>query len=100
MRYRVFCMSLGDYFDPEVDPAWRAEAWAIIRATSNLDWQVLTKRPREIARMLPRDWGDGYKNVWLGTSVEDMVRARLRIPTLLSIPAAKRFLVELEGQAA
>lgn len=32
------------------------------------------------------------KNVWLGTSVEDQKRADERIPTLLNLPAAVRFL--------
>jgi hypothetical protein len=38
--------------------------------------------------------GDGWPlaNVWLGVSVEDQKRADLRIPALLSTPAAVRFL--------
>ncbi|MBY8826097.1 DUF5131 family protein [Sphingomonas colocasiae] len=34
----------------------------------------------------------GFKNVWLGTSVEDQPRANERIPHLLNTPAAVRFL--------
>jgi protein gp37 len=31
----------------------------------------LTKRPQNIVKMLPADWGDGYANVWLGATTED-----------------------------
>jgi protein gp37 len=42
--------------------------------------------------MLPDDWGDGYPNVWLGTTVESETEAARRIPRLLAVPAAVRFL--------
>jgi len=48
---------------------WRDCAWQIIRDTPNLVYLILTKRPELIANRLPKDWGQGYKNVWLGTSV-------------------------------
>ena len=91
-RPRVFCSSLADVFDSEVDPAWRADLFALIKATPRLDWQLLTKRPHNIANMLPADWGDGWSNVWLGTTVEDQKAADLRVPVLLEIPARIRFL--------
>lgn len=91
-RARVFASSMADVFDNKAPDEWRADAWAVIRATPHLDWQMLTKRPQNIARMLPPDWGDGYPNVWLGTTVEDMERARQRLPVLQAVPAAVRFL--------
>jgi len=81
-----------DVFDAEVDPSWRADLWDLIRRCQNLDWQLLTKRPENIRAMLPPDWGDGWKNSWLGTTVEDQCRADARIPVLAGIPAAVRFL--------
>jgi protein gp37 len=42
--------------------------------------------------MLPTDWGDGWANVWLGTTTENQIEAGGRIPYLVSIPAAVRFL--------
>ncbi|MGB8494025.1 MAG: DUF5131 family protein [Candidatus Acidiferrum sp.] len=67
---RVFTCSHGDFFDRRVDNrGWRGEAWQVIRSTPNLVYLVLTKRPERIANHLPQDWGEGYKNVWLGTSV-------------------------------
>src|ERR1700676_906243 len=52
-RPRVFCSSLSDFFDNEVDPQWRVEAWAVIRATTNLRWMILTKRIGNARKMLP-----------------------------------------------
>lgn len=92
-RRRVFCASMADVFeDHPALPAERDRLWALIRMTPELDWQILTKRPENISRMLPDDWGNGYPNVWLGTSVEDQQRADERIPVLLRVPAAVRFL--------
>src|SRR5579871_6812298 len=61
-RRRVFCASLADVFDNQVPRAWRADLFALIRATPELDWQLLTKRPQNIIKMLPADWGGGYPN--------------------------------------
>ena len=66
--YRVFTNSLSDFFHAEAD-AWREEAWDIVKDTPNLVWLILTKRPELVASRLPKDWGGGYPNVWLGTSV-------------------------------
>jgi protein gp37 len=94
---RVFTASLSDFFIEEADE-WRDDAWSIIRGTPHLTYQILTKRPERILECLPRDWNvDGlrftpYKNVWLGTSVEDDATTRERIPKLIEVPATKRFL--------
>lgn len=59
-------------------------------------FQVLTKRPAHMARMIG-EWlkWDGLSavpdNIWIGVSVEDQQRADERIPILLSIPAATRW---------
>jgi protein gp37 len=90
-RVFVFCASLADFFDPEVPDDWRRDAWDVVRQTPWLTWQILTKRPNLILRFLPPDWGEGWPNVWLGTSVEDQ-RNTWRIGKLLQVPAAVRFL--------
>ena len=90
-RQRVFCASLADVFDNQVDPAWRADLFDLIRACDQLDWQLLTKRPQNIRKMLPADWNDGYPNVWLGTTAEDARAYRQRVPHLLKLPAAIHF---------
>lgn len=86
----VFTCSWSDFFHETAD-AWRADAWEIIRRTPHLTYQVLTKRPERIAAHLPPDWGAGWPNVWLGTSVEN-ARWTHRIQQLAEVPARVRFL--------
>lgn len=88
---RVFTCSWSDFFIIDADE-WRDDAWSVIRRTSHLTYQLLTKRPALIERRLPKDWGDGYPNVWLGVSAEDQAAAFNRISVLRSIPAKRHFL--------
>jgi protein gp37 len=90
-RHRVFCASLADDFDSEIPQTWRDELFDTIRATPWLDWQLLTKRPHNIKSMLPPDWGCGWPNVWLGTTVENN-DYRWRIDELLKVEATIHFL--------
>jgi protein gp37 len=117
VRKRVFCASLADVFEDRAELVpWRAELFELIDATQNLDWLLLTKRPENILRLTPWGWGsveslnqrpeivpafgggmvrrsDGIRpNVWIGTSVENQATADERIPELLKVPAAVRFL--------
>lgn len=92
VRRRVFCASLADVFDNKVPDAWRSDLWALIRECHCLDFQLLTKRPQNIARMLPPDWGVGWSNVWLGATAENQEETARRLPHLLRIPVAVRFL--------
>lgn len=90
----IFTSSWTDFFLPEADPAWRNEAWDIIRNTPNNTYQILTKR-LDIADpllMFPYDWGDGWDNVWLGVSIENQNMADYRVPKLLEMRATVRFL--------
>jgi len=77
----------------------RDRLFDLIDATPNLDWLLLTKRPENLDRMLP--WTSAHAgqyrervwpNVWVGTTVENQEQADKRIPILLKIPAAVRFL--------
>ncbi|MBR0795655.1 DUF5131 family protein [Bradyrhizobium jicamae] len=71
---------------------WRKDLFALIRECKKLDWLVLTKRPENIEKMLPSDWGDGYSNVWLGVTAEDQKWFDRRWKRLKRIPAAIRFI--------
>jgi protein gp37 len=88
---RIFTCSWSDFFIREADE-WRADAWEVIRKRPDLIWQILTKRPERIRDHLPPDWGSGWPQVHLGVSVENQDTAEERIPVLLRIPAAIRFL--------
>jgi protein gp37 len=70
----------------------RNQMWDVIKKCDHLHFQMLTKRPENIVKFLPKDWGsEGYPNVWLGTSVEDM-RVAGRADILREIPAVVRFI--------
>jgi len=86
----IFTLSLGDFFHPLNDP-YRPEVWDIMRRTPDYTYQVLTKFPENIVDRLPADWSNGWSNVWLGVTAENQEMANKRIPILLSIPAAIRF---------
>jgi len=100
VRRRVFCASMADVFEDRPDLLEpRATLWRLIEITPWLDWLVLTKRPENAARLaaLAADAASATAtawpaNVWLGTTVEDQRRADERIPQLLRVPAAVRFL--------
>lgn len=87
----IFTSSLTDVFHPDID-SFRDEMWDIIRKCPHLIFQILTKRPERILECLPDDWGDGWDNVWIGTSVgSNSGNGRRRISDLLLVPAKIRF---------
>ena len=103
---RIFTCSWSDFFIEEAD-LWREDAWNVIRETPQHAWQILTKRPERILQCLPEDWGDGWENVWLGTSIESH-KFLHRAATLANVPAKTRFIsaepllgeIELKGLGA
>jgi protein gp37 len=88
---KVFCASMADVFEDHpalAEP--RKRLWGLIEATPWLRWQLLTKRPENVAAMVP--WGGDFPSwVWLGTSAEDQRWANTRIPVLLGLAARVRF---------
>lgn len=88
----VFTGSLMDWAEdrPDLNEP-RRRMWSLVRACPHLHFQMLTKRPENIAACLPDDWGGGYENVWLGTTIEDM-RVAWRADHLRSVPAMVRFI--------
>lgn len=94
VRHRVFVQSMADFFEdhPQVIQ-WRRDAMALMSQCTNLDFQVLTKRPENIGRMMPLEWCIKWPDhIWAGTSVENQATADERIPHLLEVPARVRFL--------
>lgn len=113
---RVFVNSMSDLFHSEVLDEVIARVWAVMAATPQHTYQVLTKRHGRMRSLLNSPafraevegrygWivdTDGMdlvpgpswplRNAWLGVSVEDQQRAELRIPALLETPAVVRFL--------
>lgn len=50
-RTFVFCASLADVFDNEVDPLWRRHLFALVEQTPHLTWLLLTKRIGNVLKM-------------------------------------------------
>jgi protein gp37 len=77
-RRRVFCASLADVFEDRDELwRWRNDLWEMIENTPYLDWLLLTKRPQNIWRMVPKHWLTDFghlRNVLFGFSAEDQDR--------------------------
>lgn len=114
---KIFVNSMGDLFHDSVPDAWIDRVFAVMALAPQHTFQVLTKRSArmrsyfvnltddrqeeaqdalsltdaqaadlvKVARPMP------LRNVWLGVSAEDQRRANERVPDLLAIPAAVRF---------
>ncbi len=86
---RIFVVSMGDIFHDDVDGFWLSAIWSIIERCYWHTFLILTKRPQRWEPLIPQL--PLYKNLWFGISCEDQKTADERIPILLQIPAAKRF---------
>lgn len=100
-RRRVFVQSMGDVFErhrlDEVNRMMndrRAMLFQeMVPECQSLDFLLLTKRPHDVIRLVPRAWCENWPvNVWIGCTVEDQQRATQRIPPLVEIPAPVRFI--------
>lgn len=95
VRHKVFAMSMGDFYEdhPMIEP-WRVDAFKILENFTNLDVQLLTKRPENIRRFSPQSWLENWPaHVWIGTSIENQATADKRVYDLYKAGvAATRFL--------
>lgn len=93
---RIFVCSMSDLFNEQVPRDFIERVFYTMEACPQHTFQVLTKRPERADQIICGESGMGtnqprWPNLWLGTSVEDQMRADARIPPLLRIPAAVRF---------
>jgi protein gp37 len=89
---RIFVNSMSDLFHARVPRDFIGRVWDVMARTPQHTYQILTKRPQRMNRVLRAMSGEPLPNVWLGTSVEDQPHADQRVPHLLATPAAVRFL--------
>lgn len=114
---RVFVNSMSDMFHADISDELIARMFAVMAATPQHTYQILTKRHGRMRSLLgsaefvdrfdaelldltvnrfpalARDrWSWPLPNVHLGVSCEDQHWADIRIPALLATPAAVRFL--------
>lgn len=95
---RIFVNSMSDLFHEEVPDAFIMQVFEVMRKSRHT-FQVLTKRPARMLKLM-KNPGEpvltsvrfiNFPYVWLGVSVENQETADERIPILLQIPAAVRF---------
>jgi protein gp37 len=103
----IFVCSMGDLFHPSVPVEFQIRVLNVIERCPQHTFQILTKRPERAKvlfteyyntlRKLPGNYRvtTPFFNIWLGVSAENQEWADKRIPILLQIPAAVRF-VSLE----
>lgn len=87
----VFVNSMSDLFHEAVPVDFIAKVWAVMKATPQHTYQVLTKRPEHMRQVLSQPKFAVLPNVWIGTSVEDAAVLH-RIDNLRATPAAIRFI--------
>ena len=83
-RTFVFCASLADVFDNEVDPLWRRDLFALIEATPKLTWLLLTKRIGNVRKMTDVEAGNPLlpRNAAIGGTMvnqEEYDRDRMKL---------------------
>jgi len=115
---RVLVCSTGDLFYKSVEEKFIAKIFAIMDLAKQHTYYVLTKYPERAFRLLTSEdfqfyigwfqsqvikefklpepknieqWQWPFSNVWVGVTAENQEMANKRIPILLQIPAAIRF---------
>jgi len=110
---KIFVCSMGDLFHEDVPFDYIDRVFSVMYVSPEHTFMVLTKRPermKEYFNTRPRDsmkqervlvidemGASNYsvslplRNVWLGVTAENQEQADKRIPVLLQIPAAVRF---------
>lgn len=88
---KIFVNSMSDLFHPAVEDAFVRAVWDVMRDTPHHHYQILTKRPERMRKVLCEQSFEALPNVWLGTSVENAEVAE-RINHLRAVPAAIRFI--------
>ncbi len=118
---KIFVCSMADLFHDDVPDDFIGKVFGIMALCPQHTFQVLTKRPARMLEYLASDGARGriaqiagdiadasdpgsdpeegsplriewpLPNVWLGVTAENQARADERIPLLLQVPAAVRF---------
>jgi protein gp37 len=88
-RPRVFCASLADWLDNKVPRQWRTDLAALIAATPQLDWLLLTKRIEIFDQLAPWPRSAVPSNCWIGVTCENQEYFDRRYPLLHDIKAIR-----------
>lgn len=86
---RIFVNSMSDLFHKDISEKYILKVFEVMVNTPRHQYQVLTKRPRRLARIADKlPWPD---NIWIGTSIEDDDYS-WRADYLRQVPAKVRFI--------
>jgi protein gp37 len=90
----IFVNSMSDLFHPDVPDSFIVQVVETMQIARWHTYQVLTKRPERLKRMLngPLREAAEEKHIWWGVSVENQKHGVPRIAYLQETPAAVRFL--------
>lgn len=98
----IFVNSMSDLFHENIPFEFIYKVYKVIEKCEKHTFQILTKRPERAKEFYywlmqypfyqQRSFAEWFHNVLIGTSVENQEQADKRIPYLLQIPAAVRFL--------
>ena len=106
---KVFVCSMSDLFHDDVPFDFFEQLMHVVRVCTDHTFLFLTKRPERMQKFFDtlrgapceqtavdeiQSWWSEFlplPNVWIGVTAENQERADVRIPILLQIPAAKRF---------
>lgn len=98
---RIFVNSMSDLFHRDVPDDFILRVFGVMAQVPRHTFQVLTKRPSRLARMVPRitaylreyaEVNDHWpEHIWLGVSVETM-QYTWRVDQLRQVPASVRFI--------
>jgi protein gp37 len=87
---KIFVNSMSDLFQVGVPDEFVVRVWdAMLKADQHI-FQILTKRPENMLRIVSENGLAVRQNIWLGTSVESAEYKR-RIDYLRQVPAGVRF---------
>lgn len=91
----IFVNSMSDFFHADMKYEWQADAMKVMRETPQHVYQILTKRPENIAKYMKLSAASPKamfpRNVWVGVTMERH-DYRHRIDILREVPAYIRFL--------
>lgn len=68
---KIFVNSMSDLFHERVSDAFISDVWQVMRETPHHHYQILTKRPERMAKLVANRIGEILPNVWLGSSIEN-----------------------------
>lgn len=94
---KIFVCSMGDLFHPDVPDDFIDKVFIIMKICKDHTFFVLTKRPDRMADYINKRFFHeimpiAFKNVWLGTSVENEKTASERIQSLIETGIKNLFL--------